>query len=289
MEPLHPHEWNFANVPDSELVACCVWEYARESASIRKWHRRWVENCTNGIVGDLEIHSMGWIGEKLYDGFFGSNFPCCWQKLQDHEKPSNPKLEQFPFTPLQISGSVYSAQRLLQQAREVEQAQHEVAIGKAKNSAISYRVSIRDGGLETFMLEIDWAHFTNDEIGDAIRKLRPKDVKGPDGRGHKRSDWRAMLTRLAAMRLLRQFTANEILGSTHYRVKGAQRNRPEYRAPLAECVPILKASHFQGDSWLEPETWYQARRDALKEFRELFQFLPHNEKPCSWQTKSGTA
>src|ERR1022692_3916499 len=31
---LPEHEWNFDSVPDGELVACCYWEYARESASI---------------------------------------------------------------------------------------------------------------------------------------------------------------------------------------------------------------------------------------------------------------
>jgi hypothetical protein len=34
-EPINPHEWNFDPVPDGELVACCYWEYARESARIR--------------------------------------------------------------------------------------------------------------------------------------------------------------------------------------------------------------------------------------------------------------
>jgi len=30
--PLEKHEWDFNDVPDAELVACCYWEYARESA-----------------------------------------------------------------------------------------------------------------------------------------------------------------------------------------------------------------------------------------------------------------
>ncbi len=29
-----PIEWDFDSIPDSELVACCYWEYARESAFI---------------------------------------------------------------------------------------------------------------------------------------------------------------------------------------------------------------------------------------------------------------
>lgn len=32
---LTKHDWNFGNVPDAELLACCYWEFARESASIR--------------------------------------------------------------------------------------------------------------------------------------------------------------------------------------------------------------------------------------------------------------
>ena len=33
-------EWNFDGVPDNELVACCYWEYARESKFIRELRKR---------------------------------------------------------------------------------------------------------------------------------------------------------------------------------------------------------------------------------------------------------
>ena len=33
--PDSPAEWDFDPVPDSELIACCFWEYARESKSIK--------------------------------------------------------------------------------------------------------------------------------------------------------------------------------------------------------------------------------------------------------------
>ena len=36
-------DWNFDGVPDHELVACCFWEYARESAFIRDVKRRCVD------------------------------------------------------------------------------------------------------------------------------------------------------------------------------------------------------------------------------------------------------
>ena len=36
-------DWNFDGVPDRELVACCYWEYARESAFLVELRRRsWV-------------------------------------------------------------------------------------------------------------------------------------------------------------------------------------------------------------------------------------------------------
>jgi len=39
-EILDWHEWNFDAVPDDELIACCYWEFARESAFIRDVRRR---------------------------------------------------------------------------------------------------------------------------------------------------------------------------------------------------------------------------------------------------------
>src|SRR6185503_10893292 len=39
-ENFNAHDWNFDNVPDAELVACCYWEFARESAFIRDLRKR---------------------------------------------------------------------------------------------------------------------------------------------------------------------------------------------------------------------------------------------------------
>lgn len=36
-------DWNFDAVPDGELVACCYWEYARESVFIRDTLRQYRE------------------------------------------------------------------------------------------------------------------------------------------------------------------------------------------------------------------------------------------------------
>jgi len=71
-------DWNFDGVPNDELVACCYWEYARESAFIRNVREkcldpRWKEmvnselwaHCGHGIE---KIQSMGYAAEVFLQG-----------------------------------------------------------------------------------------------------------------------------------------------------------------------------------------------------------------------------
>jgi hypothetical protein len=140
-------------------------------------------------------------------------------------------------------------------------------------------------GAETLIVEIGWGRYTNERIIECFRKWvrvhRPKDVKPTGRRGHDPQEWRAKLTRLSALRLLHCYTINEILGATHHRARGKP---TEYVPPLPECEPILKAKRFCTDPWLEPENWYDARRESLKDFHRLLPFLPPNEKPLSEPT-----
>ena len=55
-------DWNFDAVPDPELVACCYWEYARESAFIRELlagHRDEFEDIAKFIVREDPAISPG--------------------------------------------------------------------------------------------------------------------------------------------------------------------------------------------------------------------------------------
>jgi hypothetical protein len=45
---LSEFDWNFDPVPDNELVACCYWEYARESEFIRGLRQRCIQNWREG-------------------------------------------------------------------------------------------------------------------------------------------------------------------------------------------------------------------------------------------------
>src|SRR5216684_7591220 len=51
-------DWNFDNVPDGELVACCYWEYARESAFIRETLRQYRDWCLAGGKRDDESRKI---------------------------------------------------------------------------------------------------------------------------------------------------------------------------------------------------------------------------------------
>jgi hypothetical protein len=85
-EVLSHNDWNFDNVPDSELVACCYWEYARESAFIRELRQRcwehwqplylkgqwWNEPEDKQIHTDLQkVQSIGYPAEVFLRGI------CC--------------------------------------------------------------------------------------------------------------------------------------------------------------------------------------------------------------------
>src|ERR1035437_9461545 len=82
-------DWNFDAVLDSELVACCYWEYARESVGIREVHRRSFETdfwektdlMHDPVVGG--ITSLSFRRCAVFRGNFFQKrfFPLPWQSL----------------------------------------------------------------------------------------------------------------------------------------------------------------------------------------------------------------
>lgn len=64
VETLAQFDWNFDNVPDRELAACCYWEYARESAFIRDVRSRAIRSWQAEGLGDRRLSAdLG----KLYN------------------------------------------------------------------------------------------------------------------------------------------------------------------------------------------------------------------------------
>lgn len=322
IEGLESAEWNFDTVPDAELIACCYWEYARESAFLRdvrvrcldpKWREMTNTQLAAHCGDDIErIQSIGHPAEVFLRGFFcppdgvltdapplregevnklTGSFPKPWQALTPQERayravirtdrsfvPLVPFERALCFEAKDIAEQVKRQSRALELEREQvrrenpklnEEALHR--LGKMPFREI--QPSLRwESGSETTVVRIQWAEFTNDELVTHFRHWvkanRPKNSQPPDARGRKPGDWRAHLTRLAAMRILSRVSATELVGGDRF---------PE----------VWKTGQFGGKKWADPTKWRDARREAGAMFRQLFPFLSKDEKPRSWRRQTG--
>lgn len=106
--PTHPHEWNFDAVKDWELVACCYWEYARESAFIRDVRQRCLEFRKRGSLPGADpqlwdatdkLQSIGYPSEVFLRGFFfepGVEYQSANEKAPHYRYPSYHLTGSFP-------------------------------------------------------------------------------------------------------------------------------------------------------------------------------------------------
>jgi len=324
-EYFQEHEWNFDKVPNDELVACCYWEYARESAFIRDLRKRSLE-CWKPLYTECEglslqeeqrLHqdlqkaqSIGYASEVFLRGIScppddvfpdgpplkpgdvhraTGSFPKPWQMLTATERRYRSHIgtdvERVPLVPFK-RGISLDARDILDwtktQAAQAEAARQQV---RRENPKLNEETLLRlhklkfpeikpslywAGGSEVTVVSIDWGSFTNDEIVNYFRRWvkvnRPPQYPVPSGKGHKPGDWRADLIRLAVMRLLARFTPLEIVD------------------PRRNGFPaVWETKQFAGRKWSDVTKWHDARREAGKEFRALFPFLPKDEKPISWE------
>ena len=307
-------EWDFDNVPELELVACCYWEYARESAFIRDVRRRCADwtilERSKGkpwerLLRDWErIQSIGYAAQVFLNGFllkqttydpncytfeeappFTGSFPAPWQSLLPVELCLRAKIhtdiEVSALVPINNGGSVTAAELLLESAREYLNQYMEAELeAHRKHPGVGGGTLRRAGklplyrpkasvlweeGSESTILEIQWAHFTNDQIVKAFRKWvkanRPKDISKPNKQGHKDISHRVDLERLAIMRLLCRFTPTQL---------------------RENCPAAWKRYNTTNRRW---------RRDAEKaraRFHSLLPFLLAKENPLSWPPKNCT-
>ena len=289
--PPDPVEWDFENVPDSELEACALWEYARESA----WMRDLKQRCEDPVfwtmsnlpahefVGkDIERVQSSWeASHVLCHGLFTGNpgpdldsegnhkpvplsrpalcFPCPWQylPLPERERRGNiPSVrDEHRFVPFQ-RGHWGTARWLVEYG--------EASVGKVQPD-IPGRPGWRPGqsilfaGAEMGIFEIGWDFYTNDEICKAFAKWvsenRPPEQPAPSSQGKRDYDSRVALRRLGMMRLL-------------------------HRCPLTEMPQWCPAA------WklYEKANWFKERQRAGVTFNKLLYFLPSWEIPRSSPT-----
>ena len=293
-------DWNFDSVPDSELMGCCYWEYARESTFIREVRRRSLEawrtggHWDGGLNTDLiTLQSIEYAAEVFLRGFsfepdvayqiadpkaphyrhpeappITGSFPQPWQSLAAAERACRARIrtdrEAIPLVPFK-RGYAFFAEDI---ARWYKNRRASAAEGE------EIHPSLFSAGAEIGVVEIQWGAFTNDELVNGFRKWvkanRPQQFPKPSGRGHKPGDWRAKLTRLAVMRLLSRYTPKQILGT-------------RLTKPVGECQPIHGTKQFTADKWADATKWHDARREARRIFQQLLPFLPKDELPLSWQ------
>lgn len=273
-------DWNFDAVPEKEVAACCVWEYARESVSIgcsaksaRDWNRAQITGETlPGKAGLEEFDAVldpfmesDRVGYWIYPTIFQCGGPASlpWQRIpkkvasklaHDAEK----RMMGSPLMPVEID--------VLEQYWQVnlKESQQRGETSGDYRPAETWRRPIysENGRLGPVIaaFEIDFFLQRDSEIREAfaqwVKESRPKDCPEPVYRGHKRNDLRAALDRLGIMRLLHHHTLREM-----------QSKQPE--------------------AWrkFELREWYKERKRAVLAFRTLFPFLRKTEVPLSLPTK----
>ncbi|MGO9245885.1 MAG: hypothetical protein ACLPT4_12215 [Verrucomicrobiia bacterium] len=291
-EPLHPHDWNFDSVPDSELVACCWWEYSRESKSLCDHLQKTRKISTptqrkralNFVLRMLRHRTLlsecitNYNPDSLKDGDPRTkSFPDPWQSLSGPEraKRSHPTLLEHVRKPMGPAGPIDTislgekAAELRKKSlpKQLRALDAELPVPESPDASIIYI------GMEVVAFEILWEHFNNAKIkkafSDWVDSNRPQALPGPanDGSGHKLVDWRKKLRDLGVMRLMNFCT-----------VAGMPLPAPRGCPEAARCYARWKDSQ-----------WSAARSRALKNFREILPFLPKGEKPTHAKTRGGRA
>jgi len=304
---LSEFDWNFDNVPDDELVACCYWEYARESAFIRDIRLRCSDprslEFSNGqawwkFVGkDMErIESIGCEAEVFLRCFFydewrqycpplTGSFPDPWQSLSETERKCRPHKrsdsEVIGLVPFKYGGDITTAKCLLESAKEYSKQYRKAA---------------------------DKARLANPGCGEAtLRRWGKYPKHEPKASVIWEDGIESAIVRIA----WEQFTNEEIVEAFKNWVGPArppgvgvanrrgQRKQKGYRDYLAwlgmmrlmNAHPFTSIKRARPDAWSHYRSadWPRARKKAIAVFKRLFPFLPPNAMPIHARTAGGRA
>jgi hypothetical protein len=313
-------DWNFDGVPVDELVACCYWEYARESTFLRDLRRRCWDLQQKGDPNEPSVHadlqkvqSIGYPAHFFLRGFFSppqgvppgkasslppevnevaGSFPQPWQTLTREERayrtsntiPPRGSSNWAPIPPFERGRFQDCKQILKNVASERHEGEEANARAQRQDSEGTQNALVRPGEVR-------------------LAGVRPS-VLCEQG-------WEKTVV-LITWGL---FTNEQIVQSFRRWVKenrpkdmpspdGKGRNKVrDWRAKLTRLAvmrvlarftaldivdtqrdkfpAIWKSKQFSGPKWHDVTKWYDARREAEKLFHEFFPFLPSNEKPRS--------
>jgi len=321
-EIIDEQDWNFDAVPANELVACCYWEYARESAFIRDLRKRSLE-CWKPLYAKCEglslpeeqrLHqdlqkaqSIGYASEVFIRGIScppddvfpdgpplkpgevhraTGSFPKPWQALTAAERAYRSHIgtdvERVPLVPF-MRGISLDARDICEFTKS-QAAKAEAARQQVRreNPKLNEETLLRLGKLEF------------PEIKPALYWAGGYEVTVVS------IDWGAF-TNDEIVNYFRQWVkANR---PSQYPVPSRKGHKPgDWRANLTRLAvmrllsqfsaleivrqdvfpEIWKTKQFSGRKWGDFTKWRDARRDAGKLFHRLFPFLLKDEKPISW-------
>jgi hypothetical protein len=308
-EAISDLDWNFDDVPDNELVACCYWEYARESVFIRQTKRRFAtqkagEKLNAELWMDFErIDSIGYAAEVFLLGFFVQDvesakasrpaapqitdgFPNPWQLLSEAERKYRShirsEIEVCGLVPFKHVGDITTAEVLLENAKEYSRQYRKAA---------------------------DKAHETNPCWGESTLS---KWGKYPKYEPKAFALWEDDGSESAIVQIAwAQFTNEEIVKAFKTWVKSnrpagvgkaghpGRRKEKGYRDYLAwlgmmrlmNICPFTSLKRKLPGAWSRHRTadWPRARKKAIAVFKKLFPFLPPNTMPIHARTAGGRA
>lgn len=219
--PPSPEEWCFAKsrVPDKELVPCLLWEYLRESQTVRKLASEWQDLFKRH--GSDEEQAALW--QRMQELEININHPlrlwdfmvtvivqtfgfrdlidCPWQGLSDKIKSSlceSCRLNSPAFVGMDWDASIFN--NLVGQKR--------TASGRTCIDA-KVRLAKPFDGMEGILLVVDWANFDDAAIKESLAELvnglerpehlKPKFRKEPGQQ--RRTEWRGKLQSLGMARI----------------------------------------------------------------------------------------
>ena len=292
--------WNFSNVADSELVACCFWEYAQESKTMRDA----VKTAKRALASqgkprpetpereDFREDANRAFGLLYQTGFplefwTGLPFPKPWQLISEAlckkwaGKCPDKFADAVKFPAFQVTDNLNTAAALHGAAKEASNARNAICKQLAEidrgvsnlDEAAKLRARLAEysplkiqgaGGVDSFIMQINWAQFSKPEIKACFGKWVDSyacPIAKPGERGKKDTTWRTRVERLGLLRLRREYTFEQ--------------SKPF----LARLYPPVKG---QGKPPRRFDDKGECNREATKageDFRFLFPFLAE-PVPC---------
>jgi hypothetical protein len=309
------HEWNFdkSQVPDEQLVVCCYWEYARESASIRNAVKiAKVAQAEMGIPKPetkereafratvnqayILLHSTG------FDLAFwaGLPFPDAWQSLDKtarekwaHVCPKIPTPWKIP--PFRVTGDLMIASILHGEVRKAHEARQALYLRLSQidrgvanlEEAADVRNKLSElekhptpallrgiGGVDSFIAQINWREFTDKEIVASFDQW----VKAKGNRAV------PVTNEPKGVRGMRGGRGQD---EQNWRASLDRLGimRLMHRCSFEELNEIVQAGASEKSADREKYSVKAACKKewekAIEDFRSLFTFLPAEEKPLS--------